>query len=833
MSKLGFSLSLMVSIGALALPSWVEAAPKLETSTQANRAALIAQAETTKIERIQLQPSDTGIGIILETATGKLTASTTSTQAKTATIELPNAVLALPDRTEFRSTNPATGIANISVTQVSPTVVRVTIAGTDGVPTLQAVSTDKGLTVTSTPAATTAQAEEEIEINVVGLRNRRGYKLPDTSNTNRTDTSIIDTPQAIQIVPKQVLEDQQVVKLEEGLRNVSGITFGGSGEGAGIEVGLRGFRGVPILLDGLRQYGVVGLQNTLEPANLESIEVLKGPASIAYGEIEPGGLINLVSKVPLSTPTYTAEVQAGSRGFFRPRIDFSGPLDNGKSGYRINALTSTDRSFRNFNTPTQRTFIAPTLTTKLSDRTDLTLRSQYLYSRQPFDTGRVALGNRVIDTPRNVIFNDPNDFVQNRIVDLGYNLEHRFNDNLVLRNSFTYLGRNVLEEFAFPFGLDPATSIITRNFGGFDIDVKSYAVQTNVVSKFTTGSLQHTLISGVDLNRTIDDTIAGFDFATPQLLDPSNPVYGTVARPNFRNTDIFVNNLVEQNRLGIYVQDQVALLDNVKLAVGLRYDTLDQKTTSRPSTFDPVGGITTQNESALTPRIGIVYQPTKEISLYGSYSQSFTPSTVRAFNGNPLKPERGEGYEVGVKADLDRGRLFATLAYFDIAKQNVATSDPNNPLFSIATGEQRSRGLELDVTGQIAPGWNLIASYAYTDARVSRDNLIPVGNRLLGVPENSLSLWTTYQIQQGNLQGLGAGFGFNYVGDRQGDLNNTFNLGSYFLTNAALFYRRDNWKAAINFKNIFNVDYSNSPFTNTRIDVGEPFTVVGSLAVEF
>jgi iron complex outermembrane recepter protein len=228
-----------------------------------------------------------------------------------------------------------------------------------------------------------------------------------------------------------------------------------------------------------------------------------------------------------------------------------------------------------------------------------------------------------------------------------------------------------------------------------------------------------------------------------------------------------------------------------------------------------------------------VYQPTKEISLYGSYSQSFTPSTVRAFNGNPLKPERGEGYEVGVKADLDRGRLFATLAYFDIAKQNVATSDPNNPLFSIATGEQRSRGLELDVTGQIAPGWNLIASYAYTDARVSRDNLIPVGNRLLGVPENSLSLWTTYQIQQGNLQGLGAGFGFNYVGDRQGDLNNTFNLGSYFLTNAALFYRRDNWKAAINFKNIFNVDYSNSPFTNTRIDVGEPFTVVGSLAVEF
>lgn len=831
MSKLGFSLSLtIVLLGAWAQPTWAQrVAPSVTTKI----GSAIAQAQTTKINNVRLETTDTGIRVILKTATGMLATSTTSNQAKTATIDLPNTVLALPDGQEFRSTNPAKGIANVSVIQVSPTVVRVTISGNDGVPTLQAVSTDKGLTVTSTPAATTARNEDEIEINVIGLRNRRGYKLPNASNTNKTDTSILDTPQAIQIVPKQVLEDQQVVKLEEGLRNVSGITFGGSGEGAGIEVGLRGFRGVPILLDGLRQYGVVGLQNTLDPANLESIEVLKGPASIAYGEIEPGGLINLVSKVPLSTPTYTAEVQAGSRGFFRPRIDFSGPLDNGKSGYRINALTSTEQSFRNFNTPIQRTFIAPTITTKLSDRTDLTLRPQYLYSKQPFDTGRVAVGNRVIDTPRNVIFNDPNDFVQNRIIDLGYNLEHRFNDNLVLRNSFTYLGRNVLQEFAFPFSFDPDTRIVTRNFGGFDIDVKSYAVQTNLVSKFATGSIQHTLVSGVDLNRTTDDTIAGFDFATPQPLDPFNPIYGTIARPNFRNTDIFVNNLVEQNRLGVYVQDNVALLDNVKLAVGLRYDTFDQKTTSRPSALDPVGGITTQNESALTPRIGIVYQPTKEISLYGSYSQSFTPSTSRAFDGNPLKPERGEGYEVGVKADLDRGRLFATLAYFDIAKQNVATSDPNNPLFSISTGEQRSRGLELDVTGQIAPGWNLIASYAYTDARVSRDNLVPIGNRLNGIPENSLSLWTTYQIQQGNLQGLGAGLGFNFVGERQGDLANTFNLGSYFLTNAALFYKRDNWKAAINFKNIFNVDYSNSPFTNTRIDVGEPFTVVGSLSVEF
>lgn len=182
-------------------------------------------------------------------------------------------------------------------------------------------------------------------------------------------------------------------------------------------------------------------------------------------------------------------------------------------------------------------------------------------------------------------------------------------------------------------------------------------------------------------------------------------------------------------------------------------------------------------------------------------------------------------------------QLLAAISYHQsgvkVGKSELRQSYPNNPLFSIATGEQRSRGVELDIAGQILPGWNAIASYAYTDARVTRDNSFSVGNRLEGIPEHSISLWTTYEIQQGDLRGLGAGVGFNYVGNRQGDLANSYELGSYFLTNAAIFYRRDNWRAAINFKNIFNVDYSNLPFVNTRIDVGEPFTVIGSFSVQF
>ncbi|NJR65932.1 MAG: TonB-dependent receptor [Leptolyngbyaceae cyanobacterium CRU_2_3] len=190
----------------------------------------------------------------------------------------------------------------------------------------------------------------------------------------------------------------------------------------------------------------------------------------------------------------------------------------------------------------------------------------------------------------------------------------------------------------------------------------------------------------------------------------------------------------------------------------------------------------------MTPRVGIVYQPIPEISLYASYSQSFTPNSAATLSGDPLKPEQGDGYEVGIKAELLDRRLFATLAYFDITKRNVAVTDPINPFFSIATGRQRSRGLELDITGEILPGWNVITSYAYIDAEITEDtNPNLVGSQLPGIPFSSASLWTTYEIQSGEFQGLGFGVGFNFVGERQGGLPNSFRVGSYFVPNASIF----------------------------------------------
>ena len=241
---------------------------------------------------------------------------------------------------------------------------------------------------------------------------------------------------------------------------------------------------------------------------------------------------------------------------------------------------------------------------------------------------------------------------------------------------------------------------------------------------------------------------------------------------------------------------------------------------------------TSQSDTAFSPRVGIVYQPIEPISIYASYARSFTPTIGTSASGEDFSPERGTQYEIGVKADINN-RLSATLALFDLTRSNVTTEDPDNPFFEIQTGEQNSQGIELDVNGEILPGWNIIAGYAYTDAQVIEDNSIPEGNRLRNAPENAFNLWTTYEIQQGNLQGLGFGLGFNFVDERPGDLENTFELPSFFRTDAAIFYERDRLRASVNFQNLFDVDYYASARSRVRVDPGAPFSVLGTVSWQF
>ena len=247
------------------------------------------------------------------------------------------------------------------------------------------------------------------------------------------------------------------------------------------------------------------------------------------------------------------------------------------------------------------------------------------------------------------------------------------------------------------------------------------------------------------------------------------------------------------------------------------------------------GNKTSQYNDAFSPQLGIVYQPIPSISLYASYSRSFEQQTGTDVQNNAFVPSRGTQYEVGIKTDLLKNKLSATLALFDLTKTNIPTSDPNNPGFQIQIGEQRSRGIELYAVGELAPGWNIIAAYNYLDPRIIRNNDTTVGNFVNNVAQNTASLWTTYTFQTGSLKGFGGGLGLFYVGDRYGDLENTYVLPSYFRTDASLYYRRNQLRVQLNLQNLFDILYYESATGSSTVGVnpGAPFEAQLSLGWEF
>ncbi len=786
---------------------------------------LLAQAAPAplNITGVKLNPQNNGIEVILET-TGTLAAPAPQIVGNLRYFDLPNATIVQP----FQAANPAPGVGNVSVTQLNSSYVRVTVTGTNGAPQATVIASEAGATP---PVAQTA--EPELEINVTGSSLRDSYRKPNASSVTGTNTPIIETPFSVQVIPQAIIRDRQSRDVKDAIGNVSGVTYNGDVQSrSGGTFSIRGFSGVATLRDGFRQFGIGEgqTQPVTEIANLEQIEVLKGPASILYGAIEPGGLINLVSKKPLATPFYEVEVQGGSRGLISPRFDASGPLTaDGKVLYRLNGLYQSINSVRNLTQPDQKSFIAPTIAWKIGDKTNLIISAEYIDSNRPADFGLPAVGTSVANVPRDRIISEPSDRVTNQSLNIGYGLDHQFSDNWKLRNAFRYASNQYdFNVVALPLSFDETTNTVNRFFATQEARTQDYTFQTNLTGEFATGDVKHKLLVGADYVRREGRLFSRL--GDPTSLDLFNPVYGVV-KPNKADLSDPFGTITSGNSFGFFVQDQIDVVKNLKLLAGVRYDTLSQNITNIPGSSE-----TSLTASALTPRLGLLYQFNDRLSAYGSYSQSFTPNSGTTVSGAALEPQRGKGYEIGVKSDLIDGKLFATLAYFDVSKTNVPVTDPTNPLFSIASGEQRSRGIEFDISGEPAPGLKLIASYAYTDAQVAAD-LDPtlVGKKLFGVPEHAASFWATYELQQGEMKGLGFGAGLNFKGDRQGDLDNTYQLGSYLTADAAIFYKKDDWRFGLNFKNITDAKYVESSFglPTSANNFGDPFTVVASVSVKF
>ncbi|MEH2387093.1 MAG: TonB-dependent siderophore receptor, partial [Nostoc sp.] len=797
----------------------------------------------TQITGVKANPTEKGVEVILQTTQGEKLQLINRSAGNNFITDIPNTQLSLPsgEGFTFRSEKPLAGIIQITVINIDANTVRVTVVGEKALPTVELFDDNAGLVFAVASAATatqppqqpqTPQAEKKpanetpqdqpIELVVTGEQDT--YNVPETSTATKTDTPLRDIPQSIQVVPRQVLEDRKVRSVNEAVETVSGVVDGGSNFGApsGGRV-IRGFVQNGNFRNGYRDtndsFTLTGI------GTIEQVEVLKGPASVLFGAVEPGGIVNVITKQPLSEPYYSLGFEAGNFGYYQPSIDFSGPLNAEKTVlYRFIASYQSSESFQDF-VKTDITTIAPSITLKLGDRTDLNLYYEYTnYNGYPNESGSWFFSDGSF-LPRSLFLGYPDlTFIDAKTQKFGYTLNHKLSDNWQIRNNFAVATTRTRDAFAGGADIvdDRLLIGISAERRGYSID--NYFGQIDLLGKFKTGSISHQLLVGFDFNRNVqifESTIA--DSALPNL-DIFNPDYN-ISNPVYIPNYSFDSST---QSYGAYLQDQISILDSLKLLIGGRLDWVSQNQTS--------SGIDSpeQNDSAFSPRIGLVYQPSKSVSLYTSYSQSFLPTSGFNPDGRAFKPTKGTQYEAGIKADFLDGKLSTTLAAYQITKTNVTIQDQNNRDFQIQVGEQRSRGIELDIAGEILPGWKVIGSYAYTDAEVTEDIDISVGNKLLGVPENQASLWTTYEIQKGSLKGLGFGLGLFYVGERAALSDNSVELPNYLRTDAAIYYRRDHLNAAINIRNLFDTDYFRSTYGYTLgLERGAPLTIIGSIRWEF
>ncbi|NJK28690.1 MAG: TonB-dependent siderophore receptor [Acaryochloris sp. SU_5_25] len=788
----------------------------------------LAQAQT-QITGVQLNTTEAGLTVILEAAE-PLPAPALSTAGNVLTAEIDNAVLVLPEGNQFQQANPAPGIAQVQVTSLPDNRVQVTITGT-GVPPTAAVGTAAtGLTLSVEPAQ--VGEEEETEITVTAEQEQEGYRVPDASAATKTNTPIRDVPGSIQVIPRQVLKDQSITRIRDAVFNVSGVTPGGYGSQTTVGEGfiLRGFdtsASGSTFINGFRRFTDTGYGRDLDIANIEQIEILKGPASVLYGQGEPGGIINIATKQPLPDAQYIFDGTIGSFDFYRPTLDITGPLNAEKSiRYRFNAAYQNSGSYVDF-VDTESGYFAPVLSFDIGKNTTLTLEGEYFNFAKSSYNGIPALGT-VIDNPlgqlpRSAFLDDPFSRTYYELGSIGYRFQHQFNDNWSIRNAFRGVIYRIDEGFVFGDGVQADNRTLNRGGAYSETDGQSYTLQTDITGKIQTGKVTQDLLFGLDLGWNRYDLRSLEASAGVPPIDIFNPVYTPIDFDTFRDSSE-----ASQNTIGLYAQNLISIGEQFTILLGGRFDI------ASGSYEDSSGTAFEQEDTAFSPRVGVVYKPIQPVSLYASWSRSFLPSSVssRNLDGTPFEPTKGEQFEVGVKTEFLEGRLAATLAAYQITKTNVITTDPNIPGFSIQVGEQRNRGLEFDLVGRVAPGLNLIATYAYIDAKITENNDGNVGNRPANVPEHTASLWATYEIQKGTLKGLGFGGGFVVVGSRQGDLENTFTLPGYVRADAAIYYRRDNWRVGLNFKNLSNVYYFEGAEFGS-VFPGAPFTVQGSVVVEF
>jgi iron complex outermembrane receptor protein len=651
---------------------------------------------------------------------------------------------------------------------------------------------------------------------------RQPYRSLSATGATKTETDLKDLPQAARVLTADVLRDAGVTRLADALDMGSSVARQNNFGGVWDSYSVRGFTGDPnygsdFLVNGFSSSrGYNGLRDI---ANVNSIEILKGPAAALYGRGEPGGIINIATKKPLFQPSYMIEQSVSSHDTYRTAVDLTGPL-NDNLAYRLNASYEKGDSFRDL-LSSERHLLSPSVIWRISDATTLSYELEQVDQKGYFDRGVVAVKGVLGLIPNSRFLGDPADG-PTTVKSTGHQVfvQHDFQDGWSLQSGLSYRTSRMTGFSSDAGALQADGRTLWRQRRFRDFSGQDWSGRVELLGQLATGAIRHNVLVGVDGYRFVDDRLQlrrSPSAAAPYSIDIYNPVYGGQQPTNLAQS---INTREQQWSTGFYVQDQVDLSPQWKALLGVRRDAYRQRITNALL----AGRVNEQRIEATSPRAGLVYQPATQVSLYVSAAKSFRPNSGISIANESFPAETSRAYEAGVKVDSADGKLNTTLAVYSIRKENVLTVNPADNNFSLAAGEVGSKGVELDVAGELARQLQLSFSYAYTDATVLRDNVLAVGGTVANVPKQAANLLLVRGL---NLFGKRAsvGGGFNYVGERNGDvaISRSFTLPAY--TTAKLVSSIDatrQLRLALDIDNLFDKVYYPSAYQQTWVAPGEP-----------
>ncbi|RTY94259.1 TonB-dependent siderophore receptor [Flavobacterium sp. GSN2] len=621
------------------------------------------------------------------------------------------------------------------------------------------------------------------------IKNKKGEILKEvivTPNQHKKPLSAVrsglepmDIPQSIQVIGNEIIEQQQAIRLSDVIKNVNGV-YVGSARGSAQESFFS--RGYDMSANNMFKNGFRFNSGSIpEVSSLEKVEVLKGSAALLFGNVAPGGILNMVTKIPSFKKGGEIAMQMGSYSFYKPSIDIYGPL-NDNIAYRFTGSYENSESFRD-NVTKERYYINPSFLFTVSAKTEIIVQGDYLHDDWTPDFGTGIIGKEIVELPRNTYLGANWSNGQTKQASVSTLVKHDFNSNWKLNFNTSF--QNYDRTSKGTERIQPATNGDWKRPLGQNKNLEQIiGEQFSIQGNFKTGKVKHQLFTGVDMENAFTQAYA-FAFSpttygSGNIFDFENFNQGG-AIPDATTTRIVKT---DTNRFGIYAQDLISLTDKFKVLAGIRWSWQEAQVATTDVLKTTVTEAPKRKDVAFTPKLGLVFQPTKNMSLFASYSNSFTPNTGTTVDLKAIEPSIIDQYEVGIKKDFWRGILSTNVTVYQITNSNLAQtaefkadgSSNIDTSIKILSGETTSKGVEFDIIAKPIEGLNIIAGYSYNDMRYTKTSGIKgsfiEGDRLARTPANTANLSFFYTLPSGILKGVSVGALGNYIGKRVGGWNN-------------------------------------------------------------